>query len=662
MQSPNLIRNLIFTFWIFLGTGLFAEHIEHFEVNVTLEPSGEFVVTESILYDFKETQKHGIYREIPTHAYTFGDVNGVKWGVDVDVQLEDFEVTMDAKEVAWMKKLSSSSGKEVIFIKIGSKDKRVSDQRHYTIQYRCRNAIMPSSFQADKDQLHWNAVGDGWRVPVLQTEVNLFLPSKLHKNNLVVVSPAKSDEYIWIDEHYLQINANQKRASVKIVFPRGVLGQDTVLKIEKGRRHLEALAQKREEEKKADEAYRDKLVKERIFREERREEFGVWSWIVFLLLLGLVWLKRDALGLKKDTRSIMVRYNAPRNLSVFQMGLLFDKNLDEDDLYAAILELAYLGYIEIEEESEDIILRRVAKERGSLSDDQWQLLDALFDSKAYFSPKKATVSEYHTLFTKISAIYNALYGWAKKQGYTVGDLRKIRQRSIRIIFAVFVPIFVFSVVIAMNTDYGGEEVSYIVFCVFSALLPWIVVFFFNLSSRVKIALLFAGIGIWAVLMELGMFPRQNGMGVMDVVSSYITVMVLLIIFSITFMWKLGCYTQKGTDILRELKGLEIFLKSVKEDEIERRLKEDPDYMEKMLPYAILFGQVIHWLKMYDIMNIPLAKQKCNTLMKSLLRSDMLRNHINSSNTGVMGLSSNSTGSSSGSSSFGGAGGGSGSSW
>jgi len=641
--------------WLSLGSILFAEHIENFEVNITLEPGGEFVVTESILYDFNGTHKHGIYREIPTQAYSMGNVNGVKWGVHFDIGLEAFEVQMDAEEVAWTKTFSKSSGKKVVTLKIGSKEKNVSGKKYYLIKYRCLNGIMPSSYQVAKDILHWNAVGDGWKVPILQTEVNLFLPPKLDRNNLVVVSPKKSE---WIDDHHLYLKTDQKKTALKIVFPRGALLQDTELKIAQGRQNLKYIYEEKAQKKRTKEALINQIEQDTLLQKEHREIWGVWSWILFLILLSIVWFKRDALGLKVDTKSIVVRYEAPKDLSVLQAGLLFDKYLDNNDFYVAILELSYLGYLQIEEESKGVVLQRVGKPRGELSDDQWQLLEALFEGEDHFSSKEATPTQYAKLLKKVSGIYSDLYIWAKEQGYTVSNLSKIKGRYLNKILIILIPLFLFSLVLAMNGDYTGDEVSYILFCIFFALLPWFVVSYFNVSNRVKMSVLVLGVGLWFVLMEWKIFPRQRGMEAVDVMGSYITVITLLLVCAMVFVWKLGRYTQKGADVVRELKGLELFIRFVKEDEIRRRVEEEPDYMEKLFPYAVLFGQVKHWLEMYDILNIPLSKRKRDTLLKSLMRSDMLRSQTHNSGGESIVLSGSSSGSSGDSSSAGIGGGGS----
>ena len=48
-----------------LSTTLWAEKIDNYEINVTVEQSGELSILETIVYNFEGQEKHGIFRDIP---------------------------------------------------------------------------------------------------------------------------------------------------------------------------------------------------------------------------------------------------------------------------------------------------------------------------------------------------------------------------------------------------------------------------------------------------------------------------------------------------------------------------------------------------------------------------------------------------------------------
>ncbi len=655
------MRLIIPLLYLFFLTALYAEKIVHYEVNITLESSGEFVVTETILYDFESQQKHGIYRIIPTTAYSWGDVGGTKWGMRFDVGLNTFQVHLDGHTVAWEKTKTKFSGQDAIMVKIGSKRQTVSGKRRYTIRYHCSNGIMPASSEVAQDMLYWNPVGEAWRVPILQTEVNLFLPPKLSQARVRVSQPKT---YTWMTPHHLHIANHPSDTPLQVVFARGVLLQNGSHKI--------AQAKEIEKREKAQEAarkmaYRMELLNHKLAKEHkkaRRATFGTISWVLFVILLAVVWLKREAWGLRGDSKSVVVRYEPPPHLSVRQAGLLFDKMSDnQESTYAAIMELAYMGYLRIEVQDDEVTLHSLPKNRDKLTLDQQKLLEGLFVNGTPLQPKQLTPSQSSSIFKKLSKIHDDLYLWAKREGYTVENFKRVRGKWVKLISFVLLPLAIVSMVIAMNTDYEGEEVGYIYLCLFVALLPLVVTSFFTSSVKARILALLSGVGVWVALMHWGLFPRQSEMGMWDVLNSYITVTLLLCVLPLLLLRRVGRYTAKGEAVVRELKGLEHFIASVKEDEIRRRLKEDPHFLDRLLPYAIRFGQVKHWLRLYDVAGTPQVGKQHTMVLKLLTHSPMLQSQ-SSSTGGMYGGIGGSSGYSSGSGGgfSGGAGGGGGGSW
>ena len=59
--------------------------------------------------------------------------------------------------------------------------------------------------------------------------------------------------------------------------------------------------------------------------------------------------------------------------------------------------------------------------------------------------------------------------------------------------------------------------------------------------------------------------------------------------------KIGGLSIKGEQIKKHLLGYKIFIQRIKQDEIKRHIKEDPFYLEKTLPFAVLFGEASHLL-------------------------------------------------------------------
>jgi len=660
MKLTFFILNYIW-FCVAFSSVVLAEHIEHFEVNITIEPSGEFIVTESILYDFNQTKKHGIYREIPTQAYTLGNVNAQIWGGWFNIELDDFTVQMDAKTVEWIKSKQSKKGDKVLHIRIGSNTTFVSGKHLYMIRYRCRNAIMPSSFKKNIDKFHWNAIGDGWSVPILQSEANLFLPKRLDKDTISFPSAQKEKRVEWIDEHHLLFTTSASHLSLFIEFPRGILLQSGEVKIKQGIEFVQHIADKKAKQEAKNRRMQEELNTLKALTKENQKMYGMWYWILFALLTSIIWLRKDVLGLIEDKRSIVVRYEPPEGLTVLQAGILLDKNADNEDFYASIVELAYLGYIQIEESKDGILLQKLHKSTEYLSKDQKQILKALFYQRDRFSSKEMKSIDYRLLYQNIMQINNALYNWMVKEKYSIKHLVKSKSLFLKITLAIVVPFIVFTLFIALNKHYSTQELSYNIFSVFVALTPAFLVSFFRTTLWVKIVVSLMGVGLWILLMQLNLLPTQRGMGLIDIFESYITAMMMIVILLFVVYKKMGCYTAKGVDAVHYLKGLKVFIRSVKEDELKRRLVAQPDYIEKMLPYAMLFGQVEHWLEMYDLLNVPPPKLSKGSLNKAL-HHKFLHTTKNAKGIKINTPSYGGTSSSISSFSRGGAGGGGGGSW
>ncbi len=57
--------------------------------------------------------------------------------------------------------------------------------------------------------------------------------------------------------------------------------------------------------------------------------------------------------------------------------------------------------------------------------------------------------------------------------------------------------------------------------------------------------------------------------------------------------------EKGVHLYQHVLGFQMFIKAAEKDKLETMLKEDPDYFEKTLPYAMIFGYAKEWSKKFD---------------------------------------------------------------
>ena len=141
-----------------------GESIRSYDVKLTVLPDGGLRVSETVEYDFGASQRHGIFRDVPTRVpYDQGN--------DRVYRLNDVEVTSPTGAPA---DVDSSESGGVTTLRIGDPDETVTGRQVYDIDYTVDGAL--NAFD-DHDELYWNAIGDRWDVPVSEATVVVELPA-----------------------------------------------------------------------------------------------------------------------------------------------------------------------------------------------------------------------------------------------------------------------------------------------------------------------------------------------------------------------------------------------------------------------------------------------------------------------------------------------------
>ncbi|MCC7357023.1 DUF2207 domain-containing protein [Candidatus Uhrbacteria bacterium] len=143
---------------------VFAEIIRSYDVEATVDTDRNLRVTETIQYDFEQELRHGIYRDIPV-VYPR---NGGTYKLRLDI----LSVMRDGKKEDFVKTTTGNN----LRLKIGDKDKTITGSHTYTIIYQTNRAI--NDFPETKTQeLYWNAIGNGWTIPIESAKFFITLPS-----------------------------------------------------------------------------------------------------------------------------------------------------------------------------------------------------------------------------------------------------------------------------------------------------------------------------------------------------------------------------------------------------------------------------------------------------------------------------------------------------
>ncbi len=641
------MRYLISLFFIF---GLLrAEYIEEYNVTVTLESSGVFHVVEDILYDFYDATKerHGIYRNIPTHV----EVNGTF----INIGIKDIEVMQDEG----LANVEISRPYRSLFIRIGSADIPIYGKHHYRISYRVDEGILPSRFTVGKDMLFWNAIGDQWNVPIAYVKVIFNLPKELDREHITVLYP-DAKRYHWENDHQLKARIESLKPehgfAVAIEFDRGLLEQSGEAQ------YTKASATKRATEQRAVASqYREEMALRQAV--ENQQHYAIVMWVAFLLFVLLWYVSRDLFHDTQTQKSIVVQYYPPEGISLLQAGLLYDKYTDNEDFSAAVLELAHLKHLVIIEEGKRTFLLKRERSVDALSEDQRMMLEALFEGGERYELKQQEHSHAKSMREHLDKIKQRLYRWAVEGGYSIEDLGKLRSMLFFGIIVVVLLLALLAFLFLFMQYTNDNDAKGIAAGTLLALAPALLIASrrFTLSTKIFVAVI--GLAMVGVLIALEIFNTSKRVGAMDLLMNPAFFFGMVVILLMDGYQRLGHLTAKGRAVRDHLYGLEEFSKRVKKEEIERLLKEDRHYLERMLPYAMLFGQVEHWLGFYALLDLPNPRLS-NGSVKVIgsLSSSFSQATYTSSSSSSGGYRSSGSGGFSGGGFSGGGGGGGGGSW
>ena len=147
-----------------------GERIQSYAIDATIQSSGDVLLTETIVYDFANNDRHGIFRDIVTRQ-RYDDRFDRTYGLDV------ISVTSPTPNTPAAFTLESNEG--LTRIKIGDANRTISGVHTYVITYRLRGTL--NAFDADAndrhDEWYWNVIAPLWDVPIDKATVTVHTPA-----------------------------------------------------------------------------------------------------------------------------------------------------------------------------------------------------------------------------------------------------------------------------------------------------------------------------------------------------------------------------------------------------------------------------------------------------------------------------------------------------
>ncbi len=544
------MKRLLLFFLLILP--LFGSEIKRYEVNMHLLKNGKLNVKEVIYYFFdNEEPHHGIFRDIPLKINYKHDL--------YILPFNNLKVLQDDKNATFSANLIEKNG-FYMHIKVGSPKKSVSGLHKYTLIYDTILPTFPAKNEYEKISI--NAIGSWWEVPIKKVIFKLILPKNLSKEKVKAKgyigyyhSFAANAKISWEDNHTIKIIA-------KDLDP--YMGVTLDLYFSKG-------------------AIISSLHKVPFLKR-------FWHW---LLLIPIVWYLYFITKNYhyKDNAPIVVEYQPPKNISILEAALLYDTTISNDIYPAAIIELANKGKITIDYQDGKTVLKVKNGDVANLSPDLQMLFYALFKNGDSFVLKKNDKNNYGYLKRVFDTIDEYLEKIEVKKGYVLQSFKKTDKTFLLKSLFIYIPLLLFAFYdIHLHHKFYGNYIA-----ILGPLLVSIVTLGFLKFKNVDefMLVLFSAISLVYILFSYGSGWREFYLGPTGV----------LLVFS--FIWsffyiKAANYSKKGLQLKNYLEGLREFIKRAKKDQIEALLKEDPNFLDKLLPYAILFGLNKHWLEFYEI--------------------------------------------------------------
>ncbi len=324
---------------VYASTG---ERIRAFVEDIQVTPDRRVVVTESISYDFGDSSRHGIYRDIPT-AYE-------RYGGSYTLRLRVRRVLQDDVPVEWTE--SDSGG--VHQIKIGDPDEYIDGTHNYTIEYESDRLIQ--EFETGPE-LYWNVTGNEWNVPIDLATVTVTGPA-VPTGTLCYTGSTGSTA------SRCTIQTNGVATTIKNEVPF---------------------------------MSREGLTIAIRWPASTFAPLPAWSWawwflqdnwtvglpvVVFVIMLSLWW----RFGKEPRGRgTVIAQYEPPAKMTPMEMRALASQVIDSRSFLATLLDLARRGYMRLEwsktglgNVSNSFHLFRVREADGELRPEEKRLLDSIF--------------------------------------------------------------------------------------------------------------------------------------------------------------------------------------------------------------------------------------------------------------------------------------------
>ena len=362
-----------------------GEHIKSFKSDILINKDGRINVKETIVYDFGQLQKHGIYRDVP---FIRTNQDGKKY------KLEFNNFSVQDENGKGYRFTTSSIDEKIIRLKIGDPDRLISGIYNYIITYTVEGAL---TYFSDHDELYWNITGNEWTVPIVQASALIRLPEVLESSNVKLACYTG-----YVGDNLTLCNKDYELGQIKISNQENLSSSQGLTIVVGFPKNIVAVL-------------------------EAKEFVSFWdTWmgtvvVLLLALLGLFWYvglpfyiiykwfkygrdPKSTIGVTTAWFDPPKTHDGKRFLTPGEVGTLGDETVDMKDISATIVDLARRGYLMIDERKKgDYYLVKKKNIDNSLLKYEKSIITEFFGSKKEIRIKDQELS------TEVAQIKNEMY-------------------------------------------------------------------------------------------------------------------------------------------------------------------------------------------------------------------------------------------------------------
>lgn len=606
MKHKISLLSILFIFFIIMfsnkifGINSDAGYIiENYKMDIIVNEDNTFDVTETIDVRFTEKGKRGIIRNIPRANFLKRE-NG-EYSKNI-AYLTNLEVNDDFKY---------TKDRKYYNIKIGKNDVVASKEKTYIIKYKYDIGKDPLK---DIDEFYFYIIGEGWNTTINNVEFKIKMPKMFDENKVKFFNVYKNNfrnlhlNYI-IREKTIIASYNKKLQpneglSIRMILPKGYFYRKWIP-------FTNAM-----------------LIK-------------MFISLILVIVAIIIWMSDE----KKKWIVCKKEYYTPNNMNSLVLTLLYYGIKDDAVmLLVSLLNKGYLRFEEIRYDSSNWKNFKIIKIKDYDGNDKYEkiIFEELFKNKDVIEKE-----EYKYI---INDITQKVYDGIDIESF---NKKRIDKKSVRIKNLIFI----MSMIVMMFMFWTSPS-DIIIKAIIMLVFRWVEKRMYPFIKTKT---------YWIFIMSLIIVPLDFLFnGIIRLEDSYLIEFIFesVCFFILTVLFiKKNKVIKENIMILERIDSFYKFLRNPRKDKLNELIKNDPNYLYKMIPYIVSLNLLERYNNKYikDLLNAlgsPAWYEGNEEFKLNLFVGELFKMHYGAYNYS----DDSSYGGFFGGSSGGGSGGGGGSSW